>query len=81
MQLDPEELLELIDMHGRTIIESSMCDDCHAPMRDAMLLKLERMRELILMIPPDHTDVDVKVDHGDDGSVVIHMTKPKGTMQ
>lgn len=55
--LDLEELLELIQMHGGTIVSSCMCDDCAAPMKIEMLAKLERMRELILMLP-EHVEVE-----------------------
>jgi hypothetical protein len=28
MSLDPEEIIELIEMHGRTILDASLCEDC-----------------------------------------------------
>jgi hypothetical protein len=51
MTIDLEETLELIDFHGRTIIGDCCCDDCGAPMRERMLGKLDRMRELIESLP------------------------------
>ncbi len=51
MALDLEEILELIDMHGRTLVGECSCADCGAPVKQAMLGKLERMRELIEMLP------------------------------
>lgn len=56
MSLDLEEVIELIEMHGRTIIDACMCEDCHGPDKDAMFRKLDRMRELIVMLP-DHADL------------------------
>lgn len=56
MPLDLEEVIELIEMHGRTIIDACICDDCHGPDKDMMLRKLDRMRELIAMLP-DHADL------------------------
>ncbi len=57
MPLDPEETLELIDMHGRMMIDACLCDHCHGPDKIQMLIKLERMWELILSLP-DHNDVE-----------------------
>ena len=51
MTIDLEETIELIEMHGRTIISSCMCDDCRAPLKDEMLKKMDRMRELIESLP------------------------------
>ena len=61
MPLDLEEIIELIEMHGRTIIQSCMCDDCCAPLKDEMLKKLDRMRELVLSLPT-HIDEDEAVE-------------------
>ena len=57
MPLDLEETIELIEMHGRTIMDNCSCSKCYAPLKDEMLKKLERMRELILSLP-EHIDQD-----------------------
>ncbi len=61
MPLDPEETLELIDFHGRSFIDACLCENCHGPDRVLMLIKLERMRELILSLP-DHKDIEFEPD-------------------
>ncbi len=53
IQVDIDELLELINMHGSTLVLDCRCEDCGAPVKQTMLLRLERMRELILAVP-DH---------------------------
>lgn len=62
MAFDIEETIELIDMHGRTIVGDSCCDDCGLPMRHKMLAKLDRMRELILSLP-EHVDSEDDVEN------------------
>ena len=53
--LNLEEILELIEMHGRTILDSCLCGNCDGPIKAAMHMKLDRMRELIEMLP-DHVE-------------------------
>ena len=57
IELDLDELLELINMHGNTLVMDCRCDDCGAPVKQTMLLRLERMRQLILALP-DHLTPD-----------------------
>ncbi len=57
MTIDIEETIELIEMHGRTIIDACICDHCHGPDKMEMLKKLDRMRELIMTLP-EHLDVE-----------------------
>ena len=61
MTIDIEETIELIEMHGRTIIDSCICDHCHGPDRMLMLKKLDRMRELIMTLP-EHLDVEFEAE-------------------
>lgn len=46
LTINLEETIELIEMHGRTIVDVSVCDDCGAPIKEVMLGKLDRMRLL-----------------------------------
>lgn len=71
MSLDLEEIIELIEMHGRTIIDASVCDDCGNLAKNAMIGKLDRMRQLIEMLP-DH---DEPKDSDHKGTVVPIRTK------
>ncbi len=57
MKINPDELIELIDMHGRTIVDVSTCDGCGLPDKAVMLGKLSRMRELIDALP-DHAGLE-----------------------
>ena len=62
MTLDLEELLELIDLHGRNLVADSACDDCGQPDKTRMLKKLERIVELINLIPDDHLTMEFEPD-------------------
>jgi hypothetical protein len=53
MKINLDEIIELVEMHGRTIVDVSMCPDCGGPDKAVMLGKLARMRELIESLP-DH---------------------------
>lgn len=57
LTINLEETIELIRMHGSTIVETAECDHCGLPDKNVMLGKLDRMRELILLLP-EHVDVD-----------------------
>ena len=72
--LTPEEVLELIEMHGRTILVASECDDCGGLIKPLMLEKLERMLQLIEMLPDDEHPQDRH-----EGTVIP--LKPKGSLQ
>lgn len=78
MSLDLEEIIELIEMHGRTIIDAAICDNCHEPMKNAMLGKLDRMRQLIEMLP-DH-DEPKDGERIRDGATVVPI-RTKGNLQ
>lgn len=56
MTIDIEETIELIDFHGRSIVGESCCDDCGAPIKQRMLGRLDRMRQLIESLP-EHVEV------------------------
>ena len=63
LELDTTEMLELINMHAQTLVMDCVCADCGAPVKQTMLLKLERIRELILALP-DHLTVDEDLQRG-----------------
>ena len=62
IEIDLDEMLELISMHGATLVVDCRCDDCGAPVKQTMLLRLERMRELILALPDHLTTDDLRRD-------------------
>lgn len=57
MTIDLEETIELIEMHGRTIVEVALCDGCGLPNKNVMLGKLDRMRQLIESLP-EHVELE-----------------------
>lgn len=57
IKLSTDELVELIEMHGRNIFDDCMCPDCMGPLKSEMLVKVERMRQLIELLPV-HVDPD-----------------------
>ena len=53
MKLSEEEIVELIEMYGRTLIEMSICDDCHGIVKTLLIGRMDRMRQFIEMLPDD----------------------------
>ena len=64
MKLSVEEMLELIDMHGRTLIDASMRND-QQPIKTEMMGRLDRMRQLIQMLPDDWSGCVLPEENGD----------------
>ena len=59
MTLGEDELISLIEMHGATIVDACECPGCHLPIKDEMLRKVDRMRELIKLLPDHDESADV----------------------
>jgi hypothetical protein len=57
MQLSIDEIIELIEFHGKTLVEFSECPKCMSPRKENMLLTVSRMIELIELLP-EHLDAE-----------------------
>lgn len=58
MTFDIEETIELIDMHGKTLLEGC-CDTCGLPLKEIMLAKVGRIIELIQSLPEHEMEVEI----------------------